>query len=145
MSIFDEISTMFSIESKESPATERQIKELMDFSTIEVPADYIEFIKVATEVEINVKNEMYIRIWGPADCIEMNETYYIQKYIPNSLAIGDDEGGNALIYLEGKRGFALYMVGFGNLDIVDTVLIAPSLTDLLVNNFGLDQVMSGYE
>ncbi|MEX3745737.1 MULTISPECIES: SMI1/KNR4 family protein [Lysinibacillus] len=145
MSIFDEISTMFSIEYKESPATERQIKELMDFSTIEVPADYIEFIKVATEVEINVKNEMYIRIWGPADSIEMNEAYYIQKYIPNSLAIGDDEGGNALIYLEGKRGFGLYMVGFGNLNIVDAVLIAPSLTDLLVNNFGLDQVMSGYE
>ncbi|WP_375199393.1 SMI1/KNR4 family protein [Bacillus sp. RS11] len=145
MSIFDEISTMFSIASKESPASERQIKELMDFSTIEVPADYIEFIKVATEVEINVKNEMYIRIWGPADSIEMNEAYYIQKYIPNSLAIGVDEGGNALIYFEGKRGFGLYMVGFGNLDIVDAVLIAPSLTDLLVNNFGLDQVMSGYE
>lgn len=144
MSIIDEISNLFSIEAKELPATEMEIKELIDFSSIEIPADYIEIVKLATEIEINVKNEMYIRIWGPSDCIEMNEAHYIQKYIPNSLAIGDDEGGNVLIYLEGKGGFGLYMVGFGNLDIVDAVKIAPSLRDLLVNNIGIDEVMSGY-
>lgn len=144
MSIIDELSNFFSIEVKELPATEKEIKQLIDFSLIRVPADYIEIVKFATEIEINVKNEMYIRIWGPLDCIEMNEAHYIQKYIPNSLAIGDDEGGNVLIYLEGKGGFGLYMVGFGNLDIVDAVKIAPSLRDLLVNNIGIDEVMSGY-
>lgn len=57
----------------------------------------------------------------------MNEAHDIQKYIPNSLAIGDDEGGMALLYIDGKEGFGLYTVGFGNLDIEETIKIAPSL------------------
>ena len=40
----------------------------------------------------------------------MNESYEIQDYIPNSLAVGDDEGGNALIYFEGAEGFGLYII-----------------------------------
>ena len=38
---------------------------------------------------------------GPKGCIEMNEAYDIQGFMLASLAIGDDEGGNALIYGKG--------------------------------------------
>ncbi|MBC2582757.1 SMI1/KNR4 family protein [Clostridium sp. DJ247] len=144
MSIFYELSDNFSVDAKEEPPSEEQIKELEKFSSIEIPLDYLELVREATEVEIKVKDEMYIRIWGPIDSIEMNEAHYIQEYIPNSLAIGDDEGGNVLLYVNGKKGFGLYMVGFGDLDIEDAVLVAPSLRDLLVNNIGIDVVMSGY-
>ncbi|MGP3781155.1 hypothetical protein ACTWKC_12095 [Bacillus sp. 4A_MP3] len=54
----------------------------------------------------------------------MNESYEIQDYIPNSLAVGDDEGGNALIYFEGAEGFGLYIVGFGDLDPEEAVKVA---------------------
>ncbi|AIQ42162.1 SMI1/KNR4 family protein [Paenibacillus sp. FSL R5-0912] len=144
MSIFEEISSMYSIDSRESPAEKEEISKLLNYSTIEVPFDYIEFISIATEVEIKVKEKMYIRIWGPVDCIEMNEAYHIQKYIPRSLAIGDDEGGNVIIYLEGEGGLGLYMVGFGDLDINDAVKVAPTLRDLLVDNIGIEVIMSGY-
>lgn len=144
MNIFEEMSSNFLVEVKEPPASQEDISRLQNFSSITIPKDYEVMSKIATELEINVKNEMYIRIWGPSDCIEMNEAHNIQKYIPDSLAIGDDEGGNVLIYMNGKYGFGLYMVGFGNLDSEDAVLIAPSLRDLLVNNTGIDVVMSGY-
>lgn len=144
MNIFEEMSNLFFVEVKESPASEADIRALQNFSSIKVPLEIEEMSKIATELEINVNNEMYIRIWSPSGCIEMNEAHNVQKYIPNSLAIGDDEGGNVLIYLEGKDGFGLYMLGFGNLDIEDAVLIAPTLRDLLVNNKGIDVVMSGY-
>ena len=81
---------------------------------------------------------MYIRIWGASDCIEMNEAYKVQNYLLHSLAIGDDEGGGALIYLQGKDGFGIYYNSFGNLDMEDAVKIAPSLTELLVNNVGVN-------
>ncbi|MFC9777497.1 MULTISPECIES: SMI1/KNR4 family protein [Paenibacillus] len=144
MNIFEEISDMFFVEVKDLPASEGDIISLQNFSTIKVPNDYEEMSKIATELEINVKNQMYIRIWSPLGCIEMNEAHRIQKYIPESLAIGDDEGGYVLIYMEGKEGFGLYMVGFGNIDVEDAVLVAPSLRDLLINNIGIDVVMSGY-
>lgn len=40
----------------------------------------------------------------------MNEAYCIKDNIQNSLAIADDEGGNALIYTTGIQGFGLYIV-----------------------------------
>jgi hypothetical protein len=64
--------------------------------------------------------------------------------LPKSLAIGDDEGGGALIYLHGKAGFGLYLCRFADIDIDEAVLVAPSLTELLVNNVGINIVMSGY-
>jgi hypothetical protein len=144
MSILDKVSNMFSVDVKQPPATEEEIVQLQNFSQIDVPIEYLELVREATEVEIKVKEEMYIRIWSPSGCIEMNEVYYVQKYLPKSLAIGDDEGGGALIYLEGNDGFGVYLCRFADLDINEAVKIAPSLKDLLINNIGIDIVMSGY-
>ena len=69
----------------------------------------------------------------------MNESYEIQDYIPNSLAVGDDEGGNALIYFEGAEGFGLYIVGFGDLDPEEAVKVASSLNDLLIQDTGIEK------
>ncbi|MEC2077054.1 SMI1/KNR4 family protein [Metabacillus fastidiosus] len=138
MNILDNISSVYTIDARKSPSKEEEIKELQDFSTIDVPTDYIEIIQLASDVELNISNQMYIRIWGALGCIEMNEAYEVQKYLPNSLAIGDDEGGGALIYLQGKDGFGIYYNRFADLDIEEAVKIAPSLTELLINNVGTD-------
>ncbi|WP_027621922.1 SMI1/KNR4 family protein [Acetivibrio clariflavus] len=144
MSILDNVSNLYSVDVKKPPATEEEIIQLINSSPIDVPLEYLEIVREATEVEIKVKNEMYIRIWSPTSCIEMNEVYFVQKYLPKSLAIGDDEGGGALIYLHGKEGFGLYLCRFSDLDIDEAKMIAPSLADLLLNNVGIDVVMSGY-
>ena len=47
--------------------------------------------------------------------------------LPNSLAIGDDEGGNAIIYAEGKNGFGVYAVSFSDLDADEIIFIAKCL------------------
>ena len=91
------------------------------------------------DVEVKVMDSTsYIRIWGAAGCSEMNAAYHIQDYIPQALAIGDDEGGKVIFYAEGKEGFGLYLVGFGNLDLDDAVYIAPSLETLLIEGIGAE-------
>ncbi|MGH0515223.1 SMI1/KNR4 family protein [Bacillus cereus] len=137
MNILHNISDMYTIDNKEPPSKE-EIKALQHFSVIDVPTEYIEMIQLVSNVEINVNGQMYIRIWGASDCIEMNEAYKVQNYLLHSLAIGDDEGGGGLIYLQGKDGFGIYYNSFGNLDMEDAVKIAPSLTELLVNNVGVN-------
>ncbi|TWO94543.1 SMI1/KNR4 family protein [Bacillus velezensis] len=141
MTLLNKISSRFSVDAKEAPANEEEIKALTEFSSINVPSDYLDIVSEATEVEINVAGEKYIRIWSPAGCVEMNESYEIQGYIPNSLAVGDDEGGNALIYFEGTEGFGLYIVGFGDLDAEEAVKVAPSLNDLLIQNTGIEKIL----
>ena len=137
MNLLENISTMFSVDVKQGPANKEEIDRLRKFSSISVPDDYINVVKYATEVEIKANNHSYIRIWSPLGCIEMNEAYNVQSFIPNSLAIGDDEGGRALIYVAEGDSIGLYLVGFGDLDFEDAIRVAPSLHDLLVNNVGV--------
>ncbi|WFV01402.1 SMI1/KNR4 family protein [Escherichia fergusonii] len=98
------------------------------FKDITLPDEYSAFVSQMTEAEIIIMNELYIRIWGAEDCIGLNDAYHIQKYIPNPLAICDNEGGKAILYASGKDGFGLYQVGFGDLDINDAEFISSSLT-----------------
>ena len=72
----------------------------------------------------------------------MNDAYEIQQYIPKSLAIGDDGHGNTLIYATGERGFGLYVIAFNDLDIDELQYVAGSLSDLLINNVGIDIITS---
>ena len=107
MNILSNLNSAFKIEANESAASTDDISSLKEFSSIELPLDYCEIVSEMTEVEILVKGDRYFRIWSPEGCIEMNEEYQIQNYIPQSLAIGDDEGGAALIMMKGKNGFIL--------------------------------------
>lgn len=64
MNILDRISSVYTIDARKSPSKEEEIKALQDFSTIDVPTDYIEIIQLASDIEFNIGNQMYIRIWG---------------------------------------------------------------------------------
>jgi len=139
--IIKNLSSNFSIDAKEAPATEEAISELKKFSPIAVPDEYMQLMRQSAELEIKVRHKRYIRIWSPRGCMEMNAAYRIQSCIPDSIAIGDDEGGNALLYCNGNKGFGLYSVSFGDLDICEATFIASALYDLLVNNIGIEKLL----
>lgn len=134
------LSPRFRIDVRNSPSTELELQALREFSKIPLPIDYVEFIEQGSEIEILVDNRMYIRIWGARVCIEMNKAYGIQNQLGNSLAIGDNEGGSALVLIPSNDGIkaGIYLIGFGCLDINEGVFIAGSLRDLLINEVGVD-------
>lgn len=140
MNILKKISNNYRIETSKLASNDKEIKNLIEFSEIEIPEDFLEIIREQTEIEINVDGKKYIRIWGADGCIEMNEAYNIQENIPNSLAIADDEGGNALIYATGEKGFGLYVIAFNDLDVDELQYVASSLGDLLIKNIGIDVI-----
>ena len=141
MSILSELNSKYNIDTFEAESDFKDIENLMQFSQISIPEDYMNIIKEKTEIEINVYHEKYLRIWGASNCIEMNIAHKIQKYIPLSLAIADDEGENILIYATGSKGFGLYVVEFGDLDVEEMIYISESLTDLLVHGKGIDMLL----
>lgn len=63
MNILDNISSLYTINARKSPSKKEEIKALKDFSTIGVPTEYIEIIQLASDIEFNVSDQMYIRIW----------------------------------------------------------------------------------
>lgn len=140
MSILQELSNKYRIDASKPASNEEEIKKLVEFSNISIPEDFLEVIRELTEIEINVNGEKYIRIWGADGCIDMNDAYSIQDNIPNSLAIADDEGGNALIYTTGNQGFGIYVIAFNDLDIDELQYVAGSLSELLKENIGIDVI-----
>lgn len=94
------------------------------------------------DLEISIHGEKILRLWTASGCVEMNDAYHIQKYLPNAWAIGDDECGNAIIYMKENNDIKLYAVSFSNLDDNDKKYIAPSLGDFLNDNIGLNVFLS---
>lgn len=138
MNILSKMSKSFELVESDEKSSDAEINELIHYSKIDVPFEFIEIIKEKTELEILVNNEKYIRVWGAKGCIEMNSAHHIQKYIPDSLAIGDDECSNAVLYANSSNGFGIYMVSFGDLDVNEMVYIADSLEAFFVKEKGID-------
>ena len=137
MSVLNKMSKVFEIATSETKSSDIEINELIRYSQIDIPQEFLDIIKEKTEIEILVDKEKYLRLWGAKGCIEMNDAYHIQHYIPESLAIGDDECGNALLYAYGNFGFGIYIVSFGDLGINEMVYIADSLDKFFVNEEGI--------
>ena len=132
------MSNLFEIVAGNQKSTNTEIQKLLQYSKIKVPDEFLKIINENTELEILVNKEKYIRIWGTNGCIEMNNAYHIQKYIPNSLAIGDDEGGNAVLYANGNNGWGVYMVSLSDLGVDEMFFIADSLEAFFVKEIGID-------
>ncbi|MDE6567772.1 MAG: SMI1/KNR4 family protein [Lachnospiraceae bacterium] len=138
MSILSKMGKLFELATSDAKSSDIEIDELIQYSKIDIPHEYLEIIEEKTELEILVNNKKYIRIWGANGCIEMNDAYHIQKYIPDSLAVGDDECSNAVLYANGNNGFGLYIVSFSDLGVDEMVYIADSLEAFFVNEEGID-------
>lgn len=102
-----------------------------------VPDEYVTLVGEATEIELQHQNGQYLRIWGPDGCVEMDNGYDISKRIAGAIPIGDDGGGKVIFYMNGKMGFGLYHVGYGDLDAEDAIFAAPSLSALLEQAVGI--------
>lgn len=103
-----------------------------------VPAEYVELVLEATDVEMNWNQEQYIRIYGPRTCLEMDEGYEFSQYIEEAIVIGDNGGGGALVYMDGKKGWGLYRLGYGAIDRDIAIWIASSLSAFLLEGQGIE-------
>ncbi|EOC1289972.1 SMI1/KNR4 family protein [Cronobacter muytjensii] len=136
---FFKLNKIFRLDAYNEASEKKDIDALKAyFKGVNIPEDYLSFINQMSEAEILVLDEVYLRIWGAKGCLEINKEHHVQKYISKSCAIGDDEGGQIIFYAEGNKGYGLYKVGFGNLDINDAEFIAPSLRSLLIDGVGAE-------
>lgn len=55
----------------------------------------------------------------------MNKAYHIQEYLPDALAIGDDEGGIAIICVKDETKPGIYAVSFSSPEDSEKYLPLP--------------------
>ena len=134
MTMLERLHESFSVAASEPPSPRAELEALQAFAAargLRVPDEYLALVRQATEVELLVEGRGCLRIWSAAGVVELNEAYGVQTAMPRALAIGDDEGGNALAYLEGSEGAGLYRFAFADPDPAEAVYLAPSLVALL--------------
>jgi hypothetical protein len=68
-----------------------------------MPDDYISLIREATEFELETSDGVYLRIWAPFDCLDVETGHSISKYLPGAIPIGDDGGDDIFFYWNGAR------------------------------------------
>lgn len=130
------------IAASDSASTDEEIEELRQFSPIEIPPDFLDLIKHASEIEIGVDlgddGYWFIRVYGAAGVVEMNKAYNVQKHLHQALAIGDNEGGDMLLLAPHASPPGVYRIPMSCLsDMDDATYIADNLTELLVKGKNL--------
>lgn len=141
MDILKNLNEQYEIVLSEPASSEEEIQQLIEFSEIAVPEEYLNILRQQSELSILVKNcsyECYFYINDAASCISMNKSLEMKKCIPGSLAFGYNGGGVALFYATGAKGFGVYAVSYGALDMECAVYISESLESLLVHADGID-------
>ena len=96
-----------------------------------LPPMCLELFAGATELELSYRG-VYIRFYGPSGCLEMDRAYNISARIPGAIVVGDNGGGEAVVFMSTSPGPGLFRVGYGALAVDELVSIAPSLEALLV-------------
>lgn len=141
MNILDNLNKQYEIVSSEPASSEEEIRQLVEFSKIEVPQEYLNIIRQQANIKMVVKNRKYdhsIRIHGAFRCINMNKSLLMQKYMPESLMIGYNGGSVGLVYATTPRGFGVYASDWESIDINEAVYLSKSLESLLVYGDGID-------
>lgn len=125
-------------------ATDEDIKKLKTYAKIELPDDYIEFLRQIMGVGCNglgfiIDDSIEFEFW-PVDQILYQRTDFpfLEEKLPNGLIIGTDLGDNFLFYGQREEGIALYYVEDGCIGYEYATKIADSLVEFMVNGVGID-------
>ncbi len=148
MNILENINERLTFDKDEIRAGgEKDIEEIIRVSPVDLPADYIEFLKQISGEgsfgpEFEVKDEgMSIWIWSAGMALEKSEEFnqpFNEEFIGRAWLFGNDLGDLVYFFGNGKDGFGLYRTSEGCLDLEGAEKISDTLTDFLVNGVGID-------
>ncbi|MDE6641170.1 MAG: SMI1/KNR4 family protein [Acetatifactor sp.] len=145
------------LDEKPNYGGEDAVKQVVETSPIQLPEDYIEFLKLisgqTSDGEENLGPEFEVEagdhtlslwIFSAQHALEKYREYKIDSapfyddIIDQIWLIGNDLGDLLYFYGNGKDGFGLYVAEDGSLCFEDADKIADTLTDFLVKGVGID-------
>ena len=103
---------------REPPASEEAVKDLVEQSGLELPEDYLAFLRFSNggEGHINIQPGWF-RIWPAEEVIESNEDYELSENVPGFFGFGSSGGGELLAFdLRGAKPWPVVMIPFDVLE-----------------------------
>ena len=132
--------TAFTIHSSDPPCPTDSIEEFKN-RYVDVPNEYLELISSATELELSHACGAYLRIYGMADAIDMDEGYSISDNLEGAVPIGDDGNSRAVFYWRGNKGSGAHLHSCDSMFPEDVIFVAPSLVSLVKDGVGAENLL----
>ena len=125
---------------REDPASPDDIEELVLKSGLQLPKDYIDFLKLSNGGEGELPVDPYwFQIWSADEVLEHNEGYQVKEYLPGFFAFGSNGGGELLAFDTRKEGaWPVYMVPFIPMDESGAQKVSPDFLSF-AEMFGIEE------
>lgn len=109
MGIFDEFRG-------NPPAAVQDIETFEKESGIQLPNEYVSFLKVRNGGQGFVGKDSYVIFWKVGDLRSLNSAYEVETYAPGLLIFGSDGGGEAYAVDYGDSALPIVSVPFVGMD-----------------------------
>ncbi|MEG3088553.1 hypothetical protein [Sphingomonas sp. PB4P5] len=107
----------------------------------ELPAGYRSLVEEATAVTLLWNDRGELRLWGPEEVLAMDAAYGVSAMIPGAMPLGDNGGGEILVYGDGLQGPGLYLLETGSLFLdEDAEWLAGDVDTLLTSAEGAEKI-----
>jgi hypothetical protein len=139
-SMLQRLSPRFSVRDAAHAASSSGIvalEGLFEAAGFPMPDDYRSLLREATDIELAVDGDHFLRVWGPEQALDRNAGHLIQRYF-RGVAFADDEGTRVYVLTDGASGPGVYRTWFGDLDPTEALFIARGVEALLVGGEGAD-------
>jgi hypothetical protein len=116
-----------------APATKDAISDLKRWAPVDLPKDYLDFLRVTDGGEGEFScYPGYVRVWPAATVIDFNEGYEIQKWLPEFIGIGDN-GGCDFVAFDMRSGdpFPLKAFLFSSMDLAYAISVAENFSEFI--------------
>lgn len=119
--------------------------KLWNFPKMELPSDYIEFLKYSNGGEF-INGNRYLQFFSTHDFREMNIAYELPEYMEYAISFAMDGCGNHLLFdmrASCKNNeYPILAAHSGNLGYEDAKLVAASFNELCKGTTQIDDIMS---
>lgn len=133
MTIADLVQDSSAKWDRESPASEAALEKLLSESGLELPEDYLEFLRQSNggEGELGVQPGWF-HIWKAEEVVQAGLEYEVPKYAPGFFAFGGNGGGELLAFDARKnRPWPVVALPCIGLAADETMLVADHFKDLV--------------
>jgi hypothetical protein len=113
--------------NRNPPAATDAIQDLVSGCAIDLPDEYIEFLRFSNggEGELGV-DPGWFQIWPAEQVIQLNEGYKVTENIPGYFAFGSNGAGEMLVFdARSEQPWSVAMIPFIHMQSYEAKIIAP--------------------
>src|SRR2546422_544384 len=112
-----------------APATENAVSDFQRRSAVQLPQQYLDFLRVSNGAEGFIGNK-YVIFWPIEELLELNEAYQVDDYAPGLFLFGSSGGGEAYAF-DTRSSMSVVKIPFVGMDLRAALHVAPTFNTFI--------------